>query len=643
VAALAVLGSTPAIAGASGDESVAYQVTAGHTGFASGGSLDRPPLDARWTRTLAVSPDYSYPAASTSYPLVAGGRVFVIAYDSQHAGGTLFALSSATGATLWARGVDGAGQLAYDNGRVFLAEASGTVLGVSAATGATQWAVVLPQPNQLQSPVAAGGVVYVDSAWSGGALYALNGADGSTRWSSSFYFGGSPAVAGGLAYISDSYEGATAAFSADTGSLVWGGNSSCFVGSGHAVADGARVIGPWNSSCGSVVDGATGGVLNSIASNTSPAAAGDVAVVLDGTTLQGRSLSKGVLLWQFRGDGSLGSAPLIVNETVYEGSSTGTLFAVDLRTGTQTWSGSIAPSGTVPGGPGFAAGAGLLVVPSGGTVTGLEATAAPRPGLDLKIDSGPDGPTSSTLATLSFASGDPTAAESCRLDGSSWTACQGTATYSALASGPHVFEVETVDQTDGSTIGLAVRGWSVQASLPVVGVTPPATTTPAGASTVTTPTVTASVSPSPATTAAGVSGGATQGSSSTSSRGAPLTAAGLAQLEDKTLARTLANAVATLLTGRTHAQIRARPSVHLYSRGASTVSIAISSRVGGRSLTLATASASLPASGARNVRLVLTRSGRAAFAKPGRLALVIRATVAPAAGSPSSATASVHV
>jgi outer membrane protein assembly factor BamB len=643
--ALAVLAAAPAVAGAAADESVAYQVTPGHTGFASGGSLDRPPLDARWTRTLGVSSDYPnpYSTASTSYPLVAAGRVFVIVYDSQHAGGTLFALSSTTGETLWARGVDGSGQLAYDNGRVFLAERSGTVLGISASSGATQWAVVLPEPFQLQSPVASAGVVYVDSAWSGGNLYALNAVDGSTRWTSPFWSDATPALAGGVAYLSDDYEGATTALSSGAGSLVWTGKSQCFVGTGRAVADGARVIAPWNSGCGFVVDGATGGVLDSIASTTSPAAAGDVAVVLDGTTLQGRSLSTGLLLWQFRGDGSLGSAPVIVNETVYEGSSTGTLFAVDLRTGTQTWSGSIAPNGTTPGGSGMAAGSGLLVVTSAGTVTALESSAAARPGLDLKIDAGPDGPTSATAASLSFGSSDSTVPERCRLDASSWTPCHGTVTYSGLASGPHMFEVETVDASDGSTIGLAVRGWSIAAGLPVLGVTPPAVTTPPAGSTVTTPTISGSLAPSASANAATSAGGATPGASSTSDRGAPVASAALSRLADKTLARTLAHAVAALLTGRTHAEVRARPAVHLYSRGASTVSIRITARVGGRSLTLATAAASLPPVGARNVRLTLTPAGRTALAKPAKLSLLIRATVAPATGPSSSATASARV
>jgi outer membrane protein assembly factor BamB len=646
--ALAVLATAPAAAHASADESVAYQVTPGHTGFSSGGSLDRPPLDVRWMRTLGSSPGYTYPSASTSYPLVADGRVFVIAYDSQHAGGTLFALDSLTGATLWSRGVDGTGQIAYDNGNVFVSEASGTVVAVAADTGATEWARVLPQSFEPQSPVAADGVLYVDSAWDGGGLYALNEADGSTKWFTSFYFEGSPAFAGGVAYVSDDYEGSTAAFSAAAGSLLWSGSTECTVSTGHVLADGARVIAPFDSSCGSVVDAATGAALDSIASNVAPAAAGDVAVVLDGSTLQGRSLQTGLLLWQFAGDGSLSTAPLIVNGTVYEGSSTGELFAVDLRTGTQVWSGSIAPSGTVAGVAGMAAGDGLLVVPAGGTVTGLEATAPARPGLDLQIDAGPDGPTNSTQATLTFGSSDPSATELCRLDDSAWSSCDGTVSYAGLSSGPHMFEVETVDQTDGSTIGLAVRGWSVVAGLPPTGATggTGSTPLPTGGGALTTPTTTTTGGQSVPDGAASPSAtdspaGATD--SAASSRNASLEAAALLRVADATLARTLANAGATLLHAKTRAELRARPSVYLYSAGPAAVSIGITERVNGRSTTLATVAARFPAAGGRDVRLELTRAGRAALAKRGRLSLTVRATVAPAVGTPVTASSTARV
>jgi outer membrane protein assembly factor BamB len=127
--ALAIL-AAPSAAGAAYDESTAYQINPGHTAFASGGSLERPPLRQRWSRTLGTR---------TSYPLVADGRVYLISYDGQHAGGTLHALDGATGATVWARSVTGFAQIAYDSGRVFIAEETGNVVAVRAETGATSW------------------------------------------------------------------------------------------------------------------------------------------------------------------------------------------------------------------------------------------------------------------------------------------------------------------------------------------------------------------------------------------------------------------------------------------------------------------------------------------------------------------------
>ncbi len=534
-----------------------------------------------------------------------------------------------------------------------MSDRSGDVVGVSAATGSTEWARALPEPYQLQSPVAADGVVYVDSAWDGGGLYALNEADGSTKWFASNYTEGNPALAGGLAYVSDDYEGATSAYSLVDGSSVWSGTSQCFVGSGHVVADGARLIGPWNSTCGSVLDGGTGAVLDTIASSAAPASAGDVAVVLDGSTLQGRSLRSGVLLWQFAGDQGLTSSPVIVNGTVYEGSSSGTLFAVDLQTGSKIWSGSVAATGTIVGAAGMAAGDGLLVVPSGGTLTALESAVA-RPGLNVHVDAGPDGPTVAHTATLAFSSDDPSVPERCRLDAGAWGACSATVAYTALASGPHMFEVETVDQTDGSTIGLAVRGWSVVTSLPGSGSAgsggstdgSPATGTAGDTGT----TANTGTTSTPASTVTPIASSGSPGAGSTdtapalgSQTGSPIAdraqTATVSRVEDTALARSLAAATAALVKRKTHAGLRAGPAIYLYSRGAETISITIVGAAKGRPFTLGTASARFAATGSRNVHLVLSRAGRRALAGRAALSLVVRASVAPVAGARVSATA----
>jgi outer membrane protein assembly factor BamB len=773
--ALGVGVGAPTGALAAADESTAFQVTPGHTGFASGGSLERPPLRPRWTRNLGTS---------TSYPLVAGRRVFVIAYDAQHATGTLFALDTVTGATLWSRSTDGSGQIAYDRGRVFLAESSGPVLALAADTGVTEWIRTLPQPFQLQAPVAAGGVVYVDSAWSGGGLWALNGDDGSTAWFTSFWDEGSPGVDGTFVYVSDDYEGATAAFSRADGSIAWQGSAQCFVGSGHVVTDGARVIGPFNSNCGAVVDAATGDRLDSFSASAAPAAAGDVAVVLNGTTLEARSLATGLLLWEFAGDGGLRSAPVIVNQTVYAGSSTGTVFAVDLRTGVQSWSGQVADDGSVAGAPGMAVGDGLLVVPAGGSLIGLESAQAPRPGLDLRITAGPDGPTSLTSAALSFGASDPAAPETCRLDAGAWSPCRGTSTFTLLAAGPHMFEVETHDPADGSPVALAVRGWSVGAKVPgptpvtSPGVTlltaaPPALTASAGATfafaasvpasfecrldgsawtpcsspdtlagladgthvfdvraidsadgvglapvssswTVDTraPATAVSLDPasgsrftltadeSPVTFECRVDGGgwipcasgvaypglpagahefvarAIDAAGNRDPTGAilaftvpaPVVVAPLAgpeltgtqpavagpspnraastalpTLDAPTLARTLAGAGARLLATSTRRQLRTAAVVKLFASGPAGVALAVRAGVGAHAYAFAAGRLTFAHAGTRSVRLRLTPAGLQALARPGRLSVQVRATVAPVHGPAASASASTRV
>jgi outer membrane protein assembly factor BamB len=458
--ALTALLAVPATGSAAYDESTAFQVTPGHTGFASGGSLDRPPLRARWTRALGTS---------AGYPLIAAGRVFVVAYTEGY-GATLYALDAGSGTTLWARSIAGYGELAYDAGRVYIAEASGAVLAVSASSGATLWIRDFDESFSLHKPVADGGVLYFVSAWSGGSIRALDGASGETLWSSQFSYGGNPGLDGSFVYASDRYEGVTVGLARADGQTSWWGSKNCVVASGNVVASGAHVIGPYNSSCGTVVDAGSGRQLDSISSNLPPAIAGDVAATISGGMLQARSLATGLLLWQYRADGGLRTSPVIVNETVYAGSTSGTLFAVDLRTGEPLWNGVLGPSGSVPGAEGMAAAGGLLVAPTSGSVVALESAAAPRPGLDLRITAGPDGPTNSRSASLTFGSSSPLALMTCRFDAGPWLPCLGSATFGALADGPHTFEVRT-HALDGSVIALAARGWSVDTSVPAAIIT----------------------------------------------------------------------------------------------------------------------------------------------------------------------------
>ena len=147
----------------------AYQGDPAHDGAVDDAAL-RPPLTLAWSRELDGSP---------GFPLLAGGRVFVIVRTDDPGGGLLYALDRATGRTLWQRPVDAwQSALALDGGRLFVMTEGGFAQALDAATGAALWAGRAPS-GFGSTPVASGGRLY---ALAGSALRALDEAGGSTLW-----------------------------------------------------------------------------------------------------------------------------------------------------------------------------------------------------------------------------------------------------------------------------------------------------------------------------------------------------------------------------------------------------------------------------------------------------------------------------
>jgi outer membrane protein assembly factor BamB len=120
---------------------------------------------------------------------------------------------------------------------------------------------------------------------------------------------------------------------------------------------------------GLVLNAATGIKTGEFNSDRPPAFFGNLALFLWERTLRGVD-SNGHVLWSFAGDGGLTSAPVIVNQTIYIGSSSGTLYGLN-ASGQQIWStqvGAPIPAPDEGNGvltTGLGAGDGLLVVPAG--------------------------------------------------------------------------------------------------------------------------------------------------------------------------------------------------------------------------------------------------------------------------------------
>ncbi|MGH8272963.1 MAG: PQQ-binding-like beta-propeller repeat protein, partial [Terriglobia bacterium] len=86
-------------------------------------------------------------------------------------------------------------------------------------------------------------------------------------------------------------------------------------------------------------------------------------------------LSNNSIVWGFAGDGSLVTSPIVINQYVIVGASSGNLYALDKATGQQVWSvnvGAEIPPGAGWGAgiplSGLSAGHGLLIVPAGNSV-----------------------------------------------------------------------------------------------------------------------------------------------------------------------------------------------------------------------------------------------------------------------------------
>ncbi|MGH7983918.1 MAG: PQQ-binding-like beta-propeller repeat protein [Candidatus Udaeobacter sp.] len=355
------------------DESVAWQNNTVHDGFDPASSL-APPLMLKWRRDLSASG-----VTSISYPLIAGDLVFVTTANTNNTN-ALMALDEHTGATIWSAdvtGMFGVGfvNAAYELGKVFVVNVDGLMKAFDAASGTLLWSVSLPNQYFFTSPpTAVNGVVFTGGAGSGGTVYAVDETNGQVLWTMPVENGdhSSPAITGGNVFVSyacpQSY-----AFSAANGQQIWHYGSCCEGGGGATPVVHAGQVYVRDDYCdptsGLVLDANTGTVIGGFNSDRPPAFIGNLALYFQSGTLVGVDIPTGHQLWSFAGDGSLTSAPIIVNQTIYIGSSSGTLFGLN-TSGQQIWSTQVGAPIPAPDEfnatltTGLGSGDGLLIVPT---------------------------------------------------------------------------------------------------------------------------------------------------------------------------------------------------------------------------------------------------------------------------------------
>jgi outer membrane protein assembly factor BamB len=355
-------------------DAVALQITPDHAGAVSFKSLSFP-TSRTWSVDLGGAP---------SYALIADGKVFVTVKVGlgSSTGSQLVALDQASGHTVWGpiELPEGWAFPAYDGGKIFVIASAGgvgpgTLRAFDAESGSVDWAKAFPLGIGFENaPSAANGMLYLGAANTGTYVMAIDEGTGSTLWQQSVASGtgSTPAVTAQGVYVAAPCS--TDGFALLTGTSLFADSSGCGGGGGTTavVANNVFYSLMGEPANGISVNATTGAQLGTFMADVVPAISPTSGFFLKSGTLTAKSLNDNSTLWSFQGDGGLVSSPIIVNQVVIVGSSSGQLYGLNAATGAQLWTTNA--GGAISGGShnvisGLAAGDGVLVVPAGNTVS----------------------------------------------------------------------------------------------------------------------------------------------------------------------------------------------------------------------------------------------------------------------------------
>jgi outer membrane protein assembly factor BamB len=248
---------------------------------------------------------------------------------------------------------------------------------LDASTGELLWNYPAT-PNQATALAVANGVVYFSSMEPDRYLYALNASTGALLWKRAENLSGTPTVANGVVYITESCN--LEALNAATGALLWTYSPDCRFGVSTAatVAYGVAYVGT-DYGFLYAVDTGTGTFLWKFAGTQyqgfGPPAVTNGTAYVDGGDgiLYALDANTGALLWEYAtGYGAAGSSPAVANGAVYVGGGDGNFYALDANNGALRWA---FPTGGLPGtSPALANGVVYFGIAYGNDIFALDAS-----------------------------------------------------------------------------------------------------------------------------------------------------------------------------------------------------------------------------------------------------------------------------
>ncbi len=296
-------------------------------------------LKLNWSTNIANTGGTTLELSST--PAVVNKYVYVGSQD-----GNLYALKFNSGALLWKFPTGGPilSSPALDSSNVYVGSSDGNLYAINATTGQQVWSFTTGGPID-SSPVISNGVVYVGSR--DHKVYAVNTATGLQVWA--FTTGGavdsSPAVSTSAVYIG-SADGDLYAIKISTGLQSWSFATGGAIDSSPTVSNsGLLYVGSTDDKLyaiktkGSVVWSATtGGPIYS-----SPAVEVNTVYIgsSDGSLYAFNATTGGAPLWTTPTGAAIEySSPAVANQVVYIASTDDKLYAINHTTGKVDWSAS---------------------------------------------------------------------------------------------------------------------------------------------------------------------------------------------------------------------------------------------------------------------------------------------------------------
>jgi outer membrane protein assembly factor BamB len=364
-------------------DAVAFQITPAHAGYITFKNVSLPPSTPAWSTDVGGAP---------SYALIASGKVFVTVALSS-GGSALVALNQSTGAVAWGPVMlSGDATAAYDSGMIFaLTTTNGNgavVQSFNAATGQSNWSTTINSQRIFDSGITAyDGNVFAVGTGNGGTVYALDQNSGAITWSQNVIGGdgADPALTADSLYVA--YPCWAYSIRPATGEVIWSYTTGCGGGGGATPVYANGVIyAPIGalSYDGSTFNSTTGALLGSYSADVPMAVDATTGYFLKAATLTAVPLTSGSTAWSFVGDGKLVTSPIVVNQYVFIGSSSGNVYALDSGSGAPIWQYNVGAA--IPAGDdwnsklplsGLAAGDGLFVVPGGTKVTAFVLSSNP--------------------------------------------------------------------------------------------------------------------------------------------------------------------------------------------------------------------------------------------------------------------------